>query len=182
MRGSALMAAARAGSFTLSDIAPTRFLEAMRRVLPAAVQMSEAQIADLAIAADAIKTVRAFLLCARVCLCVLCMFDASTSVSRFLSSAVSRSLSHLHDFAPFSADVPDFAHLSTHRCVSIFDWASFHSTSQAALCVTIADRIGITDGIATTAAEFAQPNPDRMFCLLARLMVIDQGMVHMLVN
>jgi hypothetical protein len=42
--------------------------------------------------------------------------------------------------------------------------------------VTIADRIGITDGIATTAAEFAQPNPDRMFCLLARLMVIDQGM------
>ncbi len=45
--------------------------------------------------------------------------------------------------------------------------------------MTIADRIGITDGIATTAAEFAQPNPDRMFCLLTRLMVIDQGMAHM---
>lgn len=54
----------------------------------------------------------------------------------------------------------------------------FHSISmsQAALCVTIADRIGITDGVATTAAELVPPNPDRMFCLLTRLMVIDQGM------
>ncbi len=73
MRGSSLMAAARAGSFTLSDVAPTRFLEAMRRVLPAAVQMSETQIADLAIAADAMETVRVWF-CLRACLAVCCVY------------------------------------------------------------------------------------------------------------
>jgi hypothetical protein len=77
MRGSSLMAAARVGSFTLSDVSPTRFLEAMRRVLPAAVQMSEAQISDLAIAADAIETVR--VLCVFVCLCCVILSIASSA-------------------------------------------------------------------------------------------------------
>ena len=58
MRGSALMATARVAAFTLSDIAPTRFLESMRRVLPAAVQLSEAQVAECASAADPMETVR----------------------------------------------------------------------------------------------------------------------------
>jgi hypothetical protein len=73
MRGSSLMAAARVGNFTLSDVSPTRFLEAIRRVLPAAVQMSEAQIADLAIAADAMETVRASI-CLNACLSVCCVY------------------------------------------------------------------------------------------------------------
>lgn len=88
MRGSSLMAAARAGSFTLSDIAPTRFLEAMRRVLPAAVQMSEVQVAERAMAADAMETVYivrvAFFVCLHACLSVLVL----TMIWRFLTRVV----------------------------------------------------------------------------------------------